>query len=147
VSKRWSDDTAYPLLTGLDAGARFMTTDPGESPGEQQRLVEWATVRALALLQPIEEHAGSHELGPITDLGAVVRITDAGTVTLPDGFPDGWWADVVNATDADVVDLAAASTLVLPAGCAPEVEARRMVRVLHVGAGVWEAHGFLVLGS
>lgn len=98
------------------------------------RLTKHATVNA---------YAGNRTLDT-DDSGAYVRITAAGTVTLPDGLDTGFQCVVVNATDSATVDLTAATTLTIPAGFEPEVQNRRAVTVVHVGSNVWEVHGALV---
>lgn len=98
---------------------------------------------ALPKLATVNSYAGNRTLDS-DDSGAYVRITAAGTVTLPDGLSTGFQAVVVNATDAATVALSAATTLTLPAGFESEVQNRRAVTVIHVGSNVWEAHGALV---
>lgn len=91
----------------------------------------------------VQSYAGNHTLDS-DDSGAYVRITAAGTVTLPDSLDTGFQCVIVNATDSDTVALSAATTLTLPSGFEPEIQNRRAVTVVHVGSNVWEAHGALV---
>lgn len=97
----------------------------------------------LNKLATVNSYAGNRTLDA-DDSGAYVRITDAGTVTLPDGLDAGFQCVIVNATASDTVELAAATTLTLPTGFEPEIQNRRAVTVIHVGSDVWEAHGALV---
>lgn len=94
-------------------------------------------------LATINNYAGSHSLN-VGNSGSYVRITAAGTVTLPDGLPDGFQCVIVNATNGDTVELAAATTLTIPTNFEPEIQNRRAVTVVHVGSNVWEAHGALL---
>lgn len=95
------------------------------------------------VLATIQSYAGNRTLDG-SNSGAYIRITAAGTVTLPDSMPTGFQAVIVNATNSDTVELDADTTLTLPAGFEPEVQNRRAVTVIHVGSDVWEAHGALV---
>ena len=95
----------------------------------------------LADVRAYNAHASLDEAA---DLAAYVRVTAAATITLPDGFPDGWQAVIVNATDAATVTLTAETTLTLPSGFEPEIQNRRAVTVIHVGSNVWEVHGALI---
>lgn len=97
----------------------------------------------LPKLATVNSYAGNHSLDA-DDSGAYVRVTAAGTVTLPDGLDTGFQCVIVNATASDTVALSAATALTLPSGFDAEVQNRRAVTVIHVGAGVWEAHGALV---
>lgn len=97
----------------------------------------------LPKLATLNSYAGNRTLDA-SDSGAYVRITAAGTVTLPDGLSTGFQCVIVNATDSDTVVLSAATTLTIPAGFEPEIQNRRAVTVIHVGSNVWEAHGALV---
>lgn len=90
----------------------------------------------------VNSYAGNHTLDA-SDAGAYVRITAAGIVTLPDGMPTNYQCVIVNATDDDVVELAAETTLTIPSGMTAEVANHRAVTVIHVGSDVWEAHGAL----
>lgn len=90
----------------------------------------------------VKSYAGNRTLD-IDDSGAYVRITAAGTVTLPDGLATGFQCAIVNATDSATVELSAATTLTLPAGFDAEIENRRAVTVIHVGSNIWEVHGAL----
>lgn len=91
----------------------------------------------------VQSYAGNRTLDASNN-GAYIRITAAGTVTLPDSLPTGFQCVIVNATDSDTVALSAATTLTIPAGFEPEIQNRRAVTVIHVGSDVWEAHGALV---
>lgn len=91
----------------------------------------------------VQSYAGNRTLDASNN-GAYIRITAAGTVTLPDGLSTGFQCVVVNATDAATVALSAATTLTIPTGFEAEVQNRRAVTVIHVGSNVWEVHGALV---
>jgi hypothetical protein len=91
----------------------------------------------------INSYAGNRTLDG-DDAGAYLRITAAGTVTLPNGLDTGFQCSITNQTDAADVDLDATTTLVLPAGFTEFIENRRAVTVIHVGSNVWEVHGALV---
>lgn len=97
----------------------------------------------LAKTATVQSYAGNRTLDA-SNGGAYVRITAAGTVTLPDSLATGLQCVIVNATDSDTVELDAATTLTLPSGYEPEVVNRRAVTVIHVGSNVWEVHGALV---
>lgn len=97
----------------------------------------------LNKLAEVNSYSGNRTLDS-DDSGAYVRITAAGTVTLPDGLDTGFQCVIVNATTSDTVELAAATSLTIPTGFEPEVQNRRAVTVIHVGSNVWEAHGALV---
>lgn len=97
----------------------------------------------LPKLAEVNSHAGNHTLDA-ADSGAYVRITAAGTVTLPDGLATGFQCLIVNATDLFPVALAAETSLTLPAGFEAEIQNRRAVTVIHVGGNEWEVHGALV---
>lgn len=97
----------------------------------------------LNKLATVNSYAGNRTLNN-DDSGAYVRVTAAGTVTLPDGMDAGFQAVLVNATDAATVELAAATTLTIATGFEAEIQNRRAVTVIHVGSNVWEAHGALV---
>lgn len=101
---------------------------------------------ALPKLATVNSYGGNRTLDS-SDSGAYVRITGAGTVTLPDGLATGFQCVIVNATDAATVALSAATTLTIPSGFDAEVQNRRAVTVIHVGSNVWEAHGALVESS
>lgn len=101
------------------------------------------TSHLLPKLATVNSYAGNRTLNP-DDSGAYVRITAAGTVTLPNGLATGFQCVIVNATDAATVELAAATTLVLPVGFEPEIQNRRAVTLIHVGSNEWEVHGALV---
>lgn len=98
---------------------------------------------ALPKAAKVNSYSGNRTLDG-DDSGAYVRITAAGTVTLPDGRATGYQCVIVNATDSDTVALSAATTLTLPSGFDAEIQNRRAVTVIHVGSNVWEAHGALV---
>lgn len=100
------------------------------------------TSHLLPKLAAVNSYAGNRTLDT-DDSGAYVRVTAAGTVTLPDGLAAGFQCVIVNATDAATVALTAATTLTIPAGFEPEIQNRRAVTVIHVGSNVWEAHGAL----
>lgn len=97
----------------------------------------------LAKTATVQSYAGNRTLDS-DNAGAYVRITAAGTVTLPDSLATGFQCVIVNATASDTVALSAATTLTLPTGFDAEVVNRRAVTVIHVGSNVWEAHGALV---
>ncbi len=96
----------------------------------------------LGLLSPPQNYSGNRTLDS-GNSGRLLRFTDEATVTLPDGLAQGFQCVIVNATDSDVVDLDAETTLTLPPGFEPEVVNRRAVTLLHVGSNVWEAYGAL----
>lgn len=98
---------------------------------------------ALPRLAVVNSYAGNRTLDS-SDSGAYVRITAAGTVTLPDSQSTGYQCVIVNATDSDTVALSAATTLTIPSGFEAEIRNRRAVTVIHVGSNVWEVHGALV---
>src|SRR5690606_9014266 len=119
-------------LVAVTAGADGLEfVDPPNAPDLTGLLPKLATVNS---------YAGNRTLDG-DDSGAYVRITAAGTVTLPDGLATGFQCVIVNATDSDTVALSAATTLTLPSGFDAEVQNRRAVTVIHVGSNVWEAHG------
>lgn len=122
-------------LVAVTAGADGLEfVDPPNAPDLTGLLPKLATVNS---------YAGNRTLDG-DDSGAYVRITAAGTVTLPDGLATGFQCVIVNATDAAEVALSAATTLTLPSGFDPTIQNRRAVTVIHVGSNVWEAHGALV---
>lgn len=91
----------------------------------------------------VQSYSGNRTLDA-TNNGAYVRVTAAGTVTLPNGLGDGFQCVIVNDTASDTVELDAATTLTIPSGFEAEVVNRRAVTVIHVGSNVWHAHGALV---
>lgn len=122
-------------LVAVTAGADGLEfVDPPNAPDLTGLLPKLATVNS---------YAGNRTLDG-DDSGAYVRITAAGTVTLPDGLATGFQCVIVNATDSDTVALSAETTLAIPSGFEAEVQNRRAVTVIHVGSDVWEAHGALV---
>ena len=145
---RWTNTTTYPNLPAPDDADILPIADVSATEGARQRTITWAQLLALlAAGATINSHAGNHTLHETNDAGAYVRITAAGTVTLPNSFPTGWQATVVNATDAADVEVEATGTLTLPADVTPFIVNRRAITVIHVGSNVWEAHGAFVEGS
>lgn len=153
-------------LSGLTAGELYYLQDDGSlgttaGTVEKPVLIAVSTTAAVLILAisgdggggdtsgllpklaTVNAYAGNRTLDG-DDSGAYVRITAAGTVTLPDGLSTGFQCVIVNATDSDTVVLSAATTLTIPAGFEPEIQNRRAVTVIHVGSNVWEAHGALV---
>lgn len=118
------------VTVGAD-GLEFV--DPPNAPDLTGLLPKLATVNS---------YAGNRTLDG-DDSGAYVRITAAGTVTLPDGLATGFQCVIVNATASAEVALSAATTLVIPTGFEAKVQNRRAVTVIHVGSNAWEAHGAL----
>lgn len=97
----------------------------------------------LAKSATVQSYAGNRTLDA-DNAGAYVRITAAGTVTLPDSLATGFQCVIVNATASDTVSLSAATTLTIPSGYNAEIVNRRAVTVIHIGSNLWEAHGALV---
>lgn len=146
------DSSNYPALPAdcvpvaqvTKTGAATLTVDSvittaptprvGGGGSDPTRVPKLASVRAYSSSVALDED---------DDLAAYVRVTAGATITLPDGYPVGWQAVIVNATASATVELAAATTLVLPAGFEPEIQNRRSVAVIHVGSNVWEVHGAL----
>lgn len=133
-------------IPSLQPGDRVYVARPG--PPAQDCTIDAESLEeqfsGASKLVNVLSYSSNRTLDVDDDLAAYIRITDEATVTLPDGFPTGWQALIVNATDADTVDLDAATTLVVPSGFEPEIQNRRSVTVVHVGSDVWEAHGALV---
>ncbi len=132
-------------ISGTSGGGGGGAVDWGDIGGtlSDQTDLQAALNARLNKLAEVNSYSGNRTLDS-DDSGAYVRITAAGTVTLPDGLDTGFQCVIVNATDAATVELAAATTLTLPVGYEPEIQNRRAVTVVHVGSNVWEAHGALV---
>lgn len=130
------------LSLGLNTAteALFICVDPTEGAAVWIPLAGGAG----SALATVLSYSTNRTLDEDDDLAAYIRMTDEATVTLPDDFPTGWQAVIVNATDSDTVDLDAETTLILPSGFEPEIQNRRSVSVVHVGSNVWEVHGALV---
>lgn len=77
-----------------------------------------------------------------SDLDKVVRITTAGTVTLPDGLEEGFACIIVNASAGNVA-LSATTTLNTDAGLTNIAAQYQSAYAIHVGSNVWEAYGTL----
>jgi hypothetical protein len=143
---RWTNTTEYPELAANQVSASDLVpiASMTEADGERQRVMTVETARAaLAGIATINTHAGNHTLSENTDLGAYVRITGEGTVTLPTSFVTGWQCTIVNATDSNPVDLSTGGSLLLPASVTEFIQNRRAVLVVHIGSGNWEVHGAL----
>lgn len=154
ANKKWN---SFPHLTGaqLADDDQLPVSDSSQPDGEKDATTTIGALRdaisggggdtthLLPKLAEVNAYAGNRTLDG-DDSGAYVRVTAAGTVTLPDGLETGFQCVVVNATASETVALAAATTLTLPAGFEPEIQNRRAVTVIHVGSNVWEAHGALV---
>lgn len=135
-----SDDDQVPVSdTSQPEGEKDATT----TIGALRDAIGGDTSGLLPKLATVNSYAGNRTLTN-DDSGAYVRVTAAGTVTLPDGLDTGFQCVIVNATAGATVGLTADTTLVLPAGFEPEIQNRRAVTVIHVGSNVWEAHGALV---
>lgn len=135
-----SDDDQVPVSdTDQPEGEKDATT----TIGALRDAIGGDTSGLLPKLATVNSYAGNRTLDG-DDSGAYVRITAAGTVTLPDGLATGFQCVIVNATDSDTVVLSAATTLTIPSGFEAEIQNRRAVTVVHVGSNVWEVHGALV---
>ena len=145
---------SFPHLTAaqLDDADQIPISDANQPVGDRDAtttieelkiLFGGDTSDLLPKLAKVNSYAGNRTLDA-DDSGAYVRVTAAGTVTLPDGLATGFQCVIVNATASDTVELAAATTLTLPGGFEPEIQNRRAVTVVHVGSNVWEVHGALV---
>lgn len=144
----------YLAVTGEEDGLEFVDAPSGATPdwGDIGGTISDQTDLQNALDAKLGRHAivngysGNRTLDN-DDSGAYVRITAAGTVTLPDGLSTGFQCVIVNATDSATVFLSAETALTLPSGFDAEVQNRKAVTVIHVGSNVWEAHGALVESS
>lgn len=139
---------ATSTTTGVIITAAAPVTPPGAAWGtvtgtlSNQTDLQTALDAKLAQLATVQSYGGNRTLDA-SNAGAYVRITAAGTVTLPDSLATGFQCVIVNATTSDTVELDAATTLILPPGFDPEVQNRRAVTVIHIGSDVWEVHGAL----
>lgn len=148
---------SFPALTAatLDDADLLPVSDDSQPSGSKDATISVSELRdalggggggdtsgLLPKLAEVNAYAGSRTLDA-SDSGAYVRVTSAGTVTLPDGLDAGFQCVIVNATSSDTVELTAATTLTLPSGFEPEIQNRRAVTVIHVGSNVWEVHGAL----
>src|SRR5690606_17086500 len=107
-------DDAADLGSGAAADGHVLTADgAGGAAWEAAGGVAWGGIAGtlsdqtdlqaaldakLAKLATINSYAGNTTLDS-DDSGAYVRITAAGTVTLPDGLATGFQCVIVNATD------------------------------------------------
>lgn len=153
ANAKWN---SFPALTAatLDDADLLPVSDDSQPDGSKDATISVAELRdaigdatRVPKLADVRAYSANASLDDIDDLAAYVRVTDAATITLPDGFPTGWQCVLVNATSSDTVELTAATTLTLPTGFEPEIQNRRAVTVIHVGSDVWEAHGALVESS
>src|SRR5690606_37203130 len=117
-------------LFGLQSGVWLPLANTGDFATAAQGALADA---ALPKVATVNSYAGNRTLDG-DDSGAYVRLTAAGTVTLPHGLSTGFQCVIVNATDSDTVALSAATTLTIPAGFEAEVQNRRAVTVIHVGS-------------
>lgn len=154
MDARWN---SFPHLTAeeLADDDQIPVSDTSQEAGSKDATTTIAALRSalggdssglLPKAAEVNSYAGNRTLGA-EDSGAYVRITAAGTVTLPDGLATGFQCVIVNATAAATVELSAATALTIPSGFEPEIQNRRAVTVVHVGGNVWEAHGALVGSS
>lgn len=134
--------TTAPTLRAGGGGGGSPDWGVGSDLADQSDLQSELEAR-LNKLAGVNSYPGDRTLAS-NDSGAYIRVTAAGTVSLPDGLATGFQCVIVNATDAATVELAAETALTIPTGFEPEIQNRRAVSVIHVGSNIWEAHGALV---
>lgn len=135
--------TTAVLILAISGGGGGATWGGITGTLSDQTDLQSALDAKLAKNATVQSYAGNRTLDA-DNAGAYVRITAAGTVTLPDSLSTGFQCVIVNATASDTVSLSAATTLTIPTGYNAEIVNRRAVTVIHVGSNVWEAHGALV---
>lgn len=129
-----------------DSNVSFSAADVQEAIDDLEDIVAGHTTSIGGLLPKaadIQSYAGNRTLDA-SNLGNYIRITDAGTVTLPNSLATGFQCVIVNATDAATVAVSATGTLVSQPGYEDEILNRGAITVIHVGSNTWEMHGALV---
>lgn len=129
-----------------DSNVSFSAADVQEAIDDLEDIVAGHTTSIGGLLPKaavIQSYAGNRTLDA-SNGGSYVRITDAGTVTLPNSLDTGFQCVIVNATASSTVAVSATGTLVSQPGYEDEILNRGAITVIHVGSNVWEMHGALV---